>query len=81
MVFLETLLSFYRPIICDALRDWFIYKISLKRALRMNKILQRRIFEINMMDEEELVTERDKGIWIEQKRDQKEEYLKGFGER
>ena len=81
MVFLETLLSFYRPIISDSLKDWCIYKISLRRALRMNKILQRRIFEINTMDEEELVTEKDKRIWIDQKRDQKEEYLKQYGER
>lgn len=81
MVFLDIILSFSYHIICDSFKDWYNYRISLRRAFRLNKNLYIKIFEIDMMNKDSLVRERDKRIWIEQKRDQKEEYLKRLGER
>lgn len=81
LVFLETLLSLSRHIIRDSFKDCYNYKISLKRAFKLNKNLYRNLFEINFMKKEEGVTERDKTIWIEQKRDQHLEYLEQLGKR
>ena len=81
LVFLETLLSLSWNIIRDSLKDSYNYKISLRKALRLNKTLYQDVFEINFMKKEEGVTERDKTIWIEQKRDQHLEYLEQLGKR
>ena len=81
MVFLEILLSLLWSIIRDSFKDWYTYKTSLRKAFKLNKKLYVDIFEINMIEKGEGVTERDKQIWIDRKHQQHDEYLKQLGER
>lgn len=77
-----TILDMGFKLMRDSLSDWYNYKIKLKQAIRANKLLYIKIFDILLLEKKDSgVTNRDKRIWIERLKIQHLDYLRSLGKK